>query len=616
MAFNKARGSQIKLNSITDEHIQVGTLIHQDKLGIDWETKGAEILATRLLVDYVQVDGKSVNSGTSSVTVTGQISAVPANDDETKGAVIQSGKNKVVLRDSITGDPFVSVDGTEVYGKLTHNGTDYSINFFAKDLAGAEQAHTFVESAVIDFQFPQRFDFNTIAENFASNEKFVDGASDVSARLDLEQIVKDAFGGSYSLDQDGNANRSKTILQEIIDETSGVVNTSVKANIVIDEVVDARGVAASLSGRFATIETNIGTNADDIATVTTEVTNARGTSATLVDELSRIETKVDDEVTNRVNDVQSVRDALASVATGEGASLVSIEDAGAVFTATHVEGALSELETRLATVEETGGEEVKAARDSVITGAHASLDERLEAGETRFEAVKDEVEAARLSDAKGVDDGLGGITPKTFTSVDARMEELEVDVASEVTRATDAEGVLQGNIDTVDGKVDAAQAEIDEAKLSTSKSADGGTTPKTFASVDARLEEAEADHAGLVSQVDTQDAANETRFTDIEAKDVEQDGRLTDLESTEHVHYAEDKKVLAGDALIGTSEYALTTGTFVPGNKSLSVHINGFLQMKGVHYNEQTDVNGNGVGIGFAPELIAEGDVIQLRWYK
>ncbi|WP_421021721.1 hypothetical protein, partial [Klebsiella pneumoniae] len=81
----------------------------------------------------------------------------------------------------------------------------------------------------------------TIVETFASNEKFVDGASDVSARLDLEQIAKDAFGASYTLDRDGNANRGKSIVESLAELTQGKLNSQVTASDLIDEVVTARG---------------------------------------------------------------------------------------------------------------------------------------------------------------------------------------------------------------------------------------------------------------------------------------------------------------------------------------------------------------------------------------
>lgn len=474
MAYNKIRGSQLQPKIIEAKHLADNFLLPEGSVSIDWAAHSDEILAKKLVVDFVQVNGKAVEAAATNLIVTGDISAPVANDSTTKGAVVQDGKNKVILRDAVTGDPLISPDGTEVYGKLTNDGTDYKVSFFAKDSTGTEQAFTFADAATIDFQFPQRFDFLSVAENFASNEKFVDGASDVSARLDLRQIALDVFGSGYAYDQDGSGNRAKTLIQELSEATHGVTNTAVKAGDVIDELVDARGTHATVKERFATNETNISAQTQAL---------------------------------------QDIKADLASVVTGKGASLVGVEDAGGVFTATTVEGVLAEIEGRLATVENTGGEEVIAARSSM---------------------------------AKSTD----GTNPKEFASLDARFEELEEDVKADTKALVDY------------------------------KTAN-----------DARVEAIEDDAADL-----------ETRITGLEGKN--------------HGHFAEDKQILAGDPLIGSSTYNMQTGTFVAGDKSLSVYVNGMLQMVGVHYVENTDANGNGISVSFAPMLLEEQDVIQFRWSK
>ncbi len=221
MSFNSIRGSQIREGVITNEHISEDTLIHESKLGIDWQARIAEIFESKLLIDFVQVNGKAVASSSSSIDVTDQISAEPATEDFHKGAVVQEEKNKVIIRDSMTGDPIIS-NGKEVYGRLTHEDGVYTIYFFSKDNAGGDEPFTFDEASVIDFQFPQRFDLNTISENFASNEKFVDGASDISARLDLIQIIRDAFGTDYVLNQDGSSTKAKSLVDEIAEIESRI----------------------------------------------------------------------------------------------------------------------------------------------------------------------------------------------------------------------------------------------------------------------------------------------------------------------------------------------------------------------------------------------------------
>jgi hypothetical protein len=525
MAYNKLNAKQIRPGILDDSHLKAGAAISESKLNIDWATRGNEILGTKLLVDFVQVNGKSINSGVNNVAVTSSITAPVADADTVKGAVVQSGKNRVVIREAVTGDPVSSADGTEVYGKLTHNGTDYILSFFYKDAGNVEQAYTFASAATVDFQFPQRFDLSSITETFASNEKFVDGASDVSARLDLEQIVKDAFGGAYALGHDGTAVRPQSIVAELLERTVGAINTTVSASDIIDELVDARGGEVDLDTRLGGMETATGTNTSAISTINTELVAGRGTFGDLNARFDDVEGNLAQELIDRADADQTIIDDLASVLNGKGASLIGVEDFGGVFVATTVEGVLSELEGRLQDVESlTSSTEVADARDSVLTGAHASLDERLEAGETLFDAVKTEVEAAR----------------GTFGTVKLRLDDVDTKVADHETRV--------GN--------------------------------------------------------------NETAITDHST-------RIDTLESNAHVPYAEDHEVLAGDPLINGSRYDLMSGTYVTGDKSLNVYMNGMLQMNGVHYTEiASGTPGEGIAISFAPELIVEGDIIQLRWTK
>lgn len=248
MSYNKLSGKQIKPGALDQTHFSPSTKLPETMLNVDWKAKANEALASKLIIDFVQVAGVKANG--KSIDVTASISAPVADADDKKGAVVQAGKNKVILRDSVTGDPVISADHTEVYGKLGYSGSVYTVAFFYKDATKAEKEYTFSSEKTIDFQFPQRFDLATIVETFASNEKFVDGASDVSARLDLEQIAKDAFGTSYTLDHDGTANRGKSLVESLTEKTQGTLNTQVTASDLIDEVVTARGGEDTLEDRL------------------------------------------------------------------------------------------------------------------------------------------------------------------------------------------------------------------------------------------------------------------------------------------------------------------------------------------------------------------------------
>ncbi len=102
----------------------------------------------------------------------------------------------------------------------------------------------------------------------------------------------------------------------------------------------------------------------------------------------------------------------------------------------------------------------------------------------------------------------------------------------------------------------------------------------------------------------------------VAARFVSVEEQVSNVNSGLHNHYHEDKQLLAGDPTIDTSSYSLTTGTFVAGDKSLQVFVNGMLQMDGIHYTEVTDTEGDGIGVNFAPELLVVDDILQFRWTK
>lgn len=312
MQFNKINANQIKPGILTDSHFAPTAGLSESKLNIDWNARGDEILAKKLVVDYVQVNGKAVAGNSGSVDVSGQVTGTPAATDSDKGPVVQASKNKVILRDAVTGDPLVGTDGNEVYGRLTEAAGVYTVTFYSKDDLGAEKPHTVVDATTIDFQYPARFDFLTVAENFAANEKFVDGASDVSARLDLHQIAKDVFGSGYVYDHDGNSNRAKSLSQELADEvkTRGDADTALQGEIDAVET-DLAGykstndaAVAALTGRVSTNETDIDSLETRATDLETEVQAARGSETDLNTRLIGIEGDVSTNAT-AVSDVNT-----------------------------------------------------------------------------------------------------------------------------------------------------------------------------------------------------------------------------------------------------------------------------------------------------------------------
>lgn len=380
MAFVKIRGEQIVDGVLKNQHIAANAAIHESKLDINWASHASEILTSRKVVDFVQVNGTVIPSGVSEIDLvaagifTGSEAHTDSNPLSAEGIIVSGAKNVVILRDVTTGEPLVDENQNEVHGHVIHDGSTFKLQFVTDtapvDHVG-EVPFVFAAETAIDWQYAQRFNLETVNEMFAANEKFVNGAADVTSSLNIQQIAKDLYGVSYTLDRDGNANLSRSLVDEVLVQTRGLTNTAVRANTIIDEVVAARGGFADISARF------------------TDVLQ-----------------KISDEAGARAQAITDLKTDLASTAAGKGASTIGIEDTAAVFTATTVEGALAELESRVQDVEGGGsatGIEVEAARKSTaLTGVevtHADLDTRLEAGETVIKATKDEVTAARGSEA-------------------------------------------------------------------------------------------------------------------------------------------------------------------------------------------------------------------------
>jgi hypothetical protein len=613
MPFQTASARQIRPGSIDNTHIKAGAAIDETKLSIDWTTHGTDILSSKLLVDYVQVDDQAVVAGATNVAVTAKVSAPVANDSTKLGAVVEAGKNRVIIRDHVTGDPIIGAAGKEVYGKLSNNGTDYVVSFFSKAADGSEAVHTFGADASFDFQFPQRFDFATIAENFAANEKFVDGASDVSARLDLQQIVKDAFGADYTLAQDGQSHRGKTIIAEIAEKTTGTVNTGTTASQTIDEVVSARGVHDSLSAHFSSVETLISGNTTNISALQTEVSNARGTYANVKARLDAGDQALADEATARQNADKAIKDDLASNEAGKGAELIGIHDADNKVTATTAEGAIIELADRSTAVEGRATSlegEVQTAR-----GGKANLNARLDAIDSAASAeatARTNADQAIIDDLAstangkgaskiGVEDAGGKFVAANLEGVlaeiDGRLHSVEETGGLEVEAARDSD--VTGTHASLDERLEAGESRFEAVKTEV-ENARGGKS-----SLKARLDAADQVDTDLGGRIDA-----------LESHDSDKETRIQALEAVDHVHYYEDKQINGGDALVGSVRYDVQTTTFVAGNKSLQVFVNGFLQMAGVHYQEVTDADGKGIAVSFSPDMFQAGDIIQLRWEK
>jgi hypothetical protein len=279
MAFtNQINGRQIRDLVIKNNHVAADAAIAETKLAINWTAHYQEALESKKILDYVQLNNVPVGDG-GSVAVT--LSKIPSTGPTVKGVV---DSQPVLIRDRATGQP-IEVAGSEVFGKLTMTtgSFDYTVSFFTGVFGGTETAvilaNEFPQTTAIDIQYPARFDLYDINESFAMNEKFVDGAADVTEIENLRQLAKDIYGSGWGLDNDAAAN-----------------------GLTVD------GVNLSIYDHLVRIHADSST-------------------------AGSINKEIKDQVI----------DPLASVDTGKGASLIGIKDSGNKFTAINVEDALQEV---------------------------------------------------------------------------------------------------------------------------------------------------------------------------------------------------------------------------------------------------------------------------------
>lgn len=250
MSLQTLSGKQIREHSILDSHIS--SKLSEAVLDIKWEdpAHAESILKNKSITDYVQFGTKlSAEIGqsektlefsldVSTVTVPGVIVGEPLRFRTESGDILShDGKEvKAIIKEKVSGS-----DGA----------FQYKIAFYQAD---GFTPYVFEEALNIEFLYPVKTTLWDAVENFASNERFVDGAIDIATKMKVKQIVADIFGGDYAFTGNGSAHLEETITDMINRLTQGTVNEGVEAPEIIDEVVAARGGKASISERFEEVE--------------------------------------------------------------------------------------------------------------------------------------------------------------------------------------------------------------------------------------------------------------------------------------------------------------------------------------------------------------------------
>jgi hypothetical protein len=317
----KFGGNQLKPQLMRDYHFDAANKLNEDKVNIQWLNHREVLEATKVDV-FVQVNAQPV-AGLNSIEITAQLNGKEvASDNQTEGVVTGV---KIDLRQAGTEDfPFIDADGDRVYGKIRFENGKYFLDFFSEE-AGAETAYTFASDAVnMDFRYILRSNLSVIPVDalIKGGAGFVEGATDANAYMNLNQIMKDLYVGG-SLDNDGNANLAKPIVQQILDEIQAREDGDEEVLNILASTLESEGsslvgvvadpnytganvqaVLASLASRLVELETNGGEEIEnartrDAATANGVFSERTGENAftALEDRFEDIENVVDVQVT-------------------------------------------------------------------------------------------------------------------------------------------------------------------------------------------------------------------------------------------------------------------------------------------------------------------------------
>lgn len=302
------KAPQLSPGLMRDSHFDVDNKIKEDKINILWHDH-KEILQDTKVDVFVQVNSKDV-SEVSQVDITAELSGYNESTDEDAEGIRLS--EKVVIRRNGTEDtPIADADGDVVYGKIEKVDSTYVLKFYSL-VDTVETAFTMPADTVIDFRFVLRTNLSVLPVDaiIKGGAGFVEGATDAKAYLNLLQLMKDIYGGTGSLDNDGNANLSTSIVAQIDNLITNLASTDASKGAKLIGVVTnsnysgvtVQDVLNNLADRLAATEN--GGIAEVSATHTRETDSSNGyfaakTLPSLEDRLVEIESIVDSQFKNK-----------------------------------------------------------------------------------------------------------------------------------------------------------------------------------------------------------------------------------------------------------------------------------------------------------------------------
>ncbi|MWV43086.1 hypothetical protein GRF59_05535 [Paenibacillus sp. HJL G12] len=207
------RGEQFNNRIMRNHHFDENNKISETYLDIHYQNH-REILEETKIDVFIQVNDKAV-AGLSQLEVSSDVGNRPvATGNSVEGVVLSE---KIQLRVTGTDRPIGDADADVVYGRLEEQAGKYVLKFYSIE-GGSEQPYAFaVDAENIDYRFVVRTNLSVIPVDaiVKGGAGFVEGATDAKAYMNLIQLMKDVYGASGTLDNDGNANLATSIQEQI-----------------------------------------------------------------------------------------------------------------------------------------------------------------------------------------------------------------------------------------------------------------------------------------------------------------------------------------------------------------------------------------------------------------
>jgi len=185
------------------------------------------VLQYKKITAYVQNNAYAVAPGLTFVEVTSIVGLTtpPVSSYGTnEGILSDEPKNAVAIRNSYSGLPEVT-NSLEVFGRITFDYpgiTQWFVTFYTQAV-GMTQTITPLPDGLtmMDWQYLQRYNMNTVDESFAADDKFFTGTVDVTEVLNINQLAKDIYTNPI-LNNVGNAILVRPLESQIYDIVNGL----------------------------------------------------------------------------------------------------------------------------------------------------------------------------------------------------------------------------------------------------------------------------------------------------------------------------------------------------------------------------------------------------------